>query len=77
MAPTFTHFFKSFYYSNSYPPSIDLSEESLSKYLLEKNPLASENVQRLISIPEVQQILSIPVTYDKNTVRIIRFQGSI
>ncbi|KAF3361791.1 Uncharacterized protein PHSC3_001681 [Chlamydiales bacterium STE3] len=68
MTPTFTDFFKSFYYSNTYLPPIDLSKQSLSKHLLEKkDPLASETVQRLISIPEVQQILSTPITYDKNT----------
>jgi hypothetical protein len=34
MTPKFTDFFKSCYYSNSYVPSVDLSDKALSKHLL-------------------------------------------
>ncbi|MBS4167681.1 hypothetical protein [Parachlamydia sp. AcF125] len=65
MTPTFSEFFKSFYYSNTYVPPVDLSKQGVSKHLLEtENPEAAATAQRLISNPEVQQVLSEPLTYD-------------
>lgn len=63
--PNFFNYFKSFYYSNTYLPPVDLSDQSLSKHLLEKiEPKAAEVAQRLISDPEVQKVLSEPLSYD-------------
>lgn len=65
MTPTFSDFFKSFYYSNNYVPSVDLSEEKLSRHLLKnENKKAAATAQALISKPDVQQVLSEPLTYD-------------
>lgn len=65
MSPTFFDFFKSFYYVNSYVPPVDLSDQGLSKHLMEKeNPELAGIAQRLISDPEVQPALSEPITYD-------------
>lgn len=65
LTPTFSDFFKSLYYSNTYVPSVDLSEQEVSQYLLEnENPKAAAIAQRLISEPEVRQVLSEPLTYD-------------
>lgn len=65
MTPKFGDFFKSFYYANTYVPPVDLSEEALSKDLLsnEDNETALK-AQKLISIPEVQAVLSSPLTYN-------------
>ncbi len=75
MTPSFSDFFKSFYYSNNYVPSVDLGEQGLSRHLLENEDKdAAAIVQQLISIPEVQSVLSEPLTYDtteinkKNTI---------
>src|SRR5580700_3554290 len=52
-------FFRSFYYSNTYLPPVDLSEQVLSEHLLEKeDPQTAAIAQKLISHPEVQQVLS-------------------
>lgn len=65
MTATFFDFFKSLYYSNTYVPSVDLSDQGVSSYLLrDENPKAAETAQRLISDPEVQHVLSEPLTYD-------------
>lgn len=65
MTPTFYDFFNSFYYENTYLPPVDLSEQGLSRHLLEnENQTAAAIAQRLISNPEVQQALSEPISYD-------------
>lgn len=65
MTPTFSNFFKSFYYSNTYLPSVDLSDKGLTKHLLAtENQEDASTAQRLISNPEVQAVLSEPLTYD-------------
>ncbi|KIC72287.1 hypothetical protein DB42_DF00010 [Neochlamydia sp. EPS4] len=69
MTPTFFDFFKSFYYSNTYVPSVDLSEQRLSRHLLEnEDNKAAATAQRLISDPEVQQVLSEPLVYDREKI---------
>lgn len=65
MTPTFSDFFKSFYYSNTYLPSVDLGDKGLTKHLLAtENQEDAITAQRLISNPEVQTVLSEPLTYD-------------
>lgn len=65
MSPSFSDFFKSFYYSNTYVPSVDLSEQGVSRHLLEnENQEVAATAQRLISTPEVRKVLSEPLTYD-------------
>lgn len=65
MTPTFSDFFKSCYYSNTYLPSVDLSDKGLTKHLLETEyQKDAEIAQNLISNPEVQKILSEPFAYD-------------
>ncbi len=62
---SFFDFFKSYYYSNTYLDPVDLSEQEVSKHLLEtESPEAAATAQRLISDPEVQEVLSEPLTYD-------------
>jgi hypothetical protein len=64
MTPSFSDFFKSFYYSNTYVPPVDLSEQALSKHLLESEDAKTAKIaQELISPPEVQSLLSEPLTY--------------
>lgn len=68
MNPTFFDYFKSFYYVNTYLPPVDLSEQSLSKYLMEnENPEVARTAQRLFSNPEVQKAFSTPISYDRTT----------
>ncbi len=58
-------FFKSFYYTNTYLPPVDLSNEAIEQDLLSTtNPEVAEKAQELISQDEVQEILSAPFTYD-------------
>lgn len=65
MTPTFSDFFKSFYYSTTYLQPVDLSEQRLSECLLEtENQETAEKAQQLISNPEVQKALSEPLSYD-------------
>jgi hypothetical protein len=65
VTPTFTDFFKSFYYVNTYVPAVDLSDQGVSRHLLAKeNPEVAATAQRLISDAEVQKVLSEPLTYD-------------
>lgn len=69
MTPRFSDFFKSFYYSNTYVPAIDLSDEALAKHFLSNENSETANLaQRLISIPEIQEILSAPLTFDLESV---------
>ncbi|MGR3951648.1 MAG: hypothetical protein QRY74_01830 [Chlamydia sp.] len=64
---SFQNFFKSFYASNTYIAPVDLSEKSLSDYLLEKKyPEIAAIAQRLISTPEVQKTLLEPFSRDKS-----------
>lgn len=66
MSPTFFDFFKSFYYVNTYLPSIDVSDDALSKHLMERENLEVAKIaQRLISQPQVQQVLSDPINYNR------------
>lgn len=63
--PTFKDFFKSFYYINTYVPPVDLSEQELSQYMLESEDSKTAKIaQQLISNPEVQPILSEPLSYE-------------
>lgn len=65
MTPTSDDFFKSFYYANTYVPPVDLSEKALAKHLLStEDKETALKAQELISIPEVQEILSSPLTYN-------------
>ena len=65
MTPKFVDFFKSFYYSNTYVPPVDLGDQNLSKYLLKREDSETESIaQRLISNPEVRSVLSAPLSYD-------------
>lgn len=65
MTPTFSDFFKSFYYSNTYLPSVDLSDKELEKHLLAtENPAEAATAQKLLSNAEVQEVFSAPLTYD-------------
>lgn len=65
MTPTFFEFFKSFYYSNTYLPSVDLSEQGLSRYLLQNEDEKAATIARdLISQAHVKSVLSEPLMYD-------------
>jgi hypothetical protein len=65
ITPTFSDYFKSFYYSNNYLLPVDLSDKKLAKYLLAKeNPQAAAIAQKLISNREVQEVLSAPLSFD-------------
>lgn len=60
----FSDVYKSNYYSNTYVPAVDLSEKALSKHLLKnENQEIAAIAERLISQPEVQKVLSEPLTY--------------
>lgn len=81
MTPTFQDFFKSFYYSNTYVPPVDLSDEGLAQHLLKNEDAAAAGIaQRLISEPNLQQVLSEPLSYDlavkvPQNVQILENQG--
>ncbi|EFB42324.1 MULTISPECIES: hypothetical protein [Parachlamydia] len=62
MLPSFTDFFKSFYYSNTYVSPVDLSDKSLSTHLLASTN--AKKAQKLISRPEVKSMLSEPLSCD-------------
>lgn len=65
LTPTFSNIFNSFYYSNTYVPSVDLSEQGLSMHLLEsEDKQTAIKVRQLISDPEVQSVLSEPLSYE-------------
>lgn len=65
LTPSFRDFFASFYYNNTYVPPVDFSSQGVSKHLLDtENPEVAATAQRLISTPEVRQILSSPLSYD-------------
>lgn len=69
ISPTFTDFFKSMYYSNTFLPPVDLSEQALSQHMLEaEDKIAAATAQAVISIPEVQAILSEPLEDDLATI---------
>lgn len=69
MTPGIFDFFKSFYYSNTYVPPVDLSEEWIVKHFLTtEDPDTAESAQMLISIPEVREVLSAPLTYSEDTI---------
>jgi hypothetical protein len=70
MHPEFLDFFKSFYYTNTYLPPVDLSEQVMSKQLLDNEDKKTADVaKKLISDPEVQKIFSEPLTFDFPTIR--------
>lgn len=70
MTPTFSDFFKSFYYSNTHVSPVDLSEEGISGHLLASEDSETANqVQQLISDPEVQRVLSEPLSYDPEKIK--------
>jgi hypothetical protein len=70
MTPTFSDFFKSLYYSNTYVSSVDLSEQGISGHLLESEDVVTANkVQKLISNSEVQAVLSKPLSYDLEKIK--------
>ncbi|MGD2168755.1 MAG: hypothetical protein PVI40_00765 [Chlamydiota bacterium] len=65
MTPTFSAYFKALYYTNTYLPPCDLSEQALSKHLLEaEDPRLAATAQRLISQTQVQKVLSETLSYD-------------
>ncbi len=65
MVPTFSDFFKSFYYSNTYLRAVDLSDKALAKHMMEKsNPEVANIAKELISRAQVKPILSEPLSYD-------------
>lgn len=62
--PKFSDFFNSLYYSNTYTSPVDLSDKALSKHLLaSEDAEAANKAQQLISDPEVQRVLSEPLSY--------------
>jgi len=65
MTITFSNFFESMYYSNTYVQPVDLSEQGISKDLLtpEESKVA-QRFQQLTSASAVQKILSEPLTYE-------------
>lgn len=63
MTPTFLDFFKSCYQADIHLSPVDLSDEGLKSHLLE-DPAEATVAQKLISDPEVQAVLSEPLTYD-------------
>ncbi len=65
--PTFSDFFKSYYYSNTFLAPVDTSVRGLSKHIL--NDETATTAQNLISQEGVQEILSAPLTYtDENKI---------
>jgi hypothetical protein len=53
MLPTFSDFFKSLYYSNTYAPLVDLSEKGVSQHLLKReNPAAAATAERFFAYTE-------------------------
>lgn len=65
MTPTFSNFFKSSYYSTTYLPPRNLSEQKLSNCLLEtEDKKTAEKAQQLLSDPEIQSVMSEPLSYD-------------
>ena len=70
MTLTFTDFFKSCYYSNTYVPPVDLSDEALSKHLLDPvEDKVALKAQELISNEDVRAVLSEPLSYDPDEVK--------
>lgn len=70
MTPTFSDFFKSFYYSNTYVSPVDLSEQGISGHLLaSEDAEIAHQAQQLISEPEVQRVLSEPLSYDLEKIK--------
>ncbi len=63
-------FFCSFYHVNTYLPLVDLSPNKLDRHLFKnEHPKEAAIAQRLISVPEVQQILSSPLAYEMDKIR--------
>ena len=70
MTPRFLDFFKSCYYSNTYIPPVDLSDEKLSEQMFgDKDQNIATKAQQLISTQEVQGVLSSPLNYDPDEVK--------
>ena len=62
---TYADVFKSFYYSNTYVPPVDLSDRGLARHLLATKQLQAASIaQALISDSEVKAVLSAPISYD-------------
>ncbi len=74
MTPSFTDFFKSFYYSKTFLPPVDLSFKGTRKHLLETaggNEMANVMaIAKEIIDPIVQSIFSEPLTYDPKSVKV-------
>jgi hypothetical protein len=63
-SPTFREFFTSYYYSNTYLSSVDLSDECISKDLcLHIHSEVAKKAQELLSNKEVQSVFSEPLSY--------------
>lgn len=70
MTPRFIDFFKSYYFSYTFLPPVDLSDAAIAKDLLAQEDEATAlKAQQLISNPEVQAVLSEPLTYDEESIR--------
>ncbi len=71
-SPTFVDFFKSFYYSNTYLPPVELNEQGIKEDLLASiDNEAALKAQKLISQADIRKIFSEPWIYDweKNEVK--------
>lgn len=67
LTPSVRDFFQSYFYSNTYLPTVDISDKALEKKLLSHiDAKAAAKAQELISKPEVQKILSEPLTFEKD-----------
>lgn len=80
MVPTFSDFFKSLYYLNTYLSPVDLSEKGVSSYLLaSEDQETASKAQELLSLPGVQRVLSEPLSYDHKKItknnKILELQG--
>jgi len=70
MAPTFSDFFASLYYENTYLPPVDLTEQEVAKQLLEaEDREAAALIQNLLGEEQVQKIFSQPLTYSLEEIR--------
>lgn len=70
VVPKFSDFFRSFFYLNTYVSPVDLSEQGISRHLLSpEDDEITATVRQLISHPEVQPILSEPLTYELEKVK--------
>lgn len=67
--PSLSDVFKSYYHQTTYLKPVDLSKQALSKHLFSHvNPDLAHIAQTLISQPDVQTILSEPLSYDRDEI---------